>query len=193
MRKLSYFIATSIDGFIGAPDGDGEFFTQWVDGEFIDYLTSEYPETLPTPGRIPLGIDDLENKHFDTVIQGRATYDVGLKVGCTSPYAHARQYVVSRSLAESPDPAVEIVSGDVVAKVRALKQEDGLGIYLCGGANLAGQLVDEIDALVIKTYPVFLGSGMPLADAGFALREFTLDSVRSFGNGAVVTTYSRKR
>ncbi|MHC0431704.1 dihydrofolate reductase family protein [Streptomyces sp. O3] len=193
MRKLSYFIATSIDGFIGAPDGDAAFFTQWVDEEFLGYLKAEYPEALPTPGRVPLGVDDLENRHFDTIIQGRASYDLALEADCTSPYAHLRQYVVSRSLTESPDPAVEIVSGDVAAKVRELKSEDGLGIYLCGGTNLAGQLVDEIDELVIKTYPLFLGSGMPLADAGFALRAFTLDSVKSFGNGAVVTTYSRKR
>jgi hypothetical protein len=48
---------------------------------------------------------------------------------------------------------VEIVADDVVGKVRELKREQGLDIYLCGGSKLAGELLDEIDELVLKTYP----------------------------------------
>ncbi|MEV4970205.1 dihydrofolate reductase family protein [Streptomyces scopuliridis] len=193
MRKLTYFIAVSIDGFIGAPSGDATAFLSFVDEEFFAFLKEEYPETLPTHGRRPLGIDDLENRHFDTIIQGRASYDLALEMGVTSPYAHLRQYVVSRSIKESPDPAVEIVSGDVAAKVRELKAEEGgLGIYLCGGADLAGQLTEEIDELIIKTYPLVLGSGMPMFATDFALSEFTLESVRTFGNGVLVRKYDRK-
>ena len=194
MRKLTYFIACSIDGFIGDPSGDGEFFTRLVDDEFFEFLKTEYPETLPTPGRRPLGIDDLENKKFDTVIQGRSSYDLALAIGAPSPYAHMRQYVASRTLEKSPDPNVEIVSDDVVGKVRELKQEDSeFGIYLCGGSKLAGELIDEVDELVIKTYPLVLGSGMPMFGSAFALTEFTLDTVRTFKNDVLVRTYQRKR
>ncbi|MFC8831089.1 dihydrofolate reductase family protein [Streptomyces sp. NPDC057137] len=192
MRKLSYFIAASIDGYIGDPSGEGGFFTRFVDEEFLAFLKDEYPETLPTPGRQPLGIDHLENKQFDTNIQGRRTYEVALDIGVTSPYAHMRQLVASRTLV-SPDPAVEIVSGDLAAMVRKMKQEEGLGIYLCGGANLAAELFDEVDELVIKTYPLILGSGMPMFGTEFAQTDFTLESNRAFGNGVVVRTYSRKR
>ncbi|MEV8416660.1 dihydrofolate reductase family protein [Streptomyces niveus] len=192
MRKLSYFIAVSIDGYIGDPTGEGGFFTRFVDEEFLAFLKEEYPETLPTPGRQPLGIDHLENKQFDTIIQGRRTYEVALDIGVTSPYAHMRQLVASRSLT-SPDPAVEIVSGDIAALVRELKREEGLGIYLCGGANLAAELFDEVDELVVKTYPLILGSGMPMFGTKYAQTEFALESNRTFGNGAVVRTYSRKR
>ena len=193
MRKLTYFIAASIDGFIGAPDGDAEFFTRFVDEEFLEFLTTEYPETLPTQGRRALGLDDLENKRFDTVIQGRASYDLALAVNVTSPYAHLRQYVASRTIKDAPDPAVEIVSGDVVGKVRELKREGGLDIYLCGGSTLAGALLDEIDELVVKTYPVVLGSGMPMFASGFRITDFTLESVRTFGNGALVRWYGRNQ
>ncbi|MFE2033179.1 dihydrofolate reductase family protein [Streptomyces scopuliridis] len=193
MRKLTYYIAVSIDGFIGDPSGDATAFLSFVDEEFFAFLKAEYPETMPTHGRRPLGIDDLENRRFDTIIQGRASYALALEAGVASPYAHLRQYVVSRSIKESPDPAVEIVSGDVAAKVRELKAEEGgLGIYLCGGADLAGQLTDEIDELIIKTYPLVLGSGMPMFAADFALSEFTLESVRTFGNGVLVRKYDRK-
>ncbi|MFD3482471.1 MULTISPECIES: dihydrofolate reductase family protein [unclassified Streptomyces] len=192
MRKLTYFIAASIDGFIGDPSGEADFFTRFVDEEFFDFLKEEYPETLPTPGRQPLGIDHLANKRFDTVIQGRRSYAVALDMGITSPYAHLRQLVASRTLTGT-DPAVEIVSGDVAARVRELKKEDGLGIYLCGGANLAAQLIDEVDELVVKSYPLILGSGMPMFGTPFAQAEFALESNRTFGNGVVVRTYGRER
>lgn len=194
LRKLTYFVAASVDGFIGRPDGDAGFFTEYVDEEFFEFLKSEYPETMPTHGRRALGIDDLANKEFDTLVQGRASYDLALQEGVTSPYAHMRQYVASRTLKESPDPAVEIVADDLQGRVRALKAEEGeLGIHLCGGSVLAGELLDEIDELVIKTYPVVLGSGMPMFRSGFGLERFALESVRTFGNGVLVRWYSRER
>jgi dihydrofolate reductase len=105
-----------------------------------------------------------------------------------------RQFVASRTLRTSPDPDVEIIAEDVVGRVRALKAEDGdLGVYLCGGSQLAGELLDEIDELVIKTYPQVYGSGMPMFGSGFAITDFTLESVRTFKNGALVRTYARKR
>ncbi|MFE9019691.1 dihydrofolate reductase family protein [Streptomyces sp. NPDC007808] len=194
MRKLTYFIACSIDGFIGDPGGDAASMYPFVDEEFLEFLKAEYPETIWTHGRQAVGADGLENKRFDTIIQGRASYDLALKEGITSPYAHLREYVASRTLTESPDPNVEIIGEDLVAKVRELKAEDSaLGIYLCGGSKLAGELLDEIDELVIKTYPIVLGAGMPMFGSGFAVTEFSLDSVRAFGNGVLVRTYSRKR
>lgn len=194
MRKLTYFIACSIDGFIGGPDGDASSMYPFVDEEFLEFLKAEYPETISAHGRRALGIDDLPNQKYDTVFQGRASYDLALAMDMTSPYAQMREYVASHTLKESPDPNVEIVSEDVVGKVRELKAEDSeFGIYLCGGSQLAGELLDEIDELVIKTYPIVLGTGMPMFGSGFAVTEFALGEVRTFKNGAVVRTYTRKR
>ncbi|MCX5331420.1 MULTISPECIES: dihydrofolate reductase family protein [unclassified Streptomyces] len=194
MRKLTYFIACSIDGFIGDESGDAMFMMPFVDEEFLAFLAAECPETLATAGRRALGLDALENKRWDTVVQGRGSYNEGLKEGITSPYAHLREYVASRTLTESPDPNVEIIADDLVGKVRELKAEEGeLGIYLCGGSQIAGELFDLIDELVIKTYPVTIGSGMPMFGSGFSITEFGLDDVRTFKNGVFVRTYSRKR
>ncbi|MEV6398246.1 dihydrofolate reductase family protein [Streptomyces sp. NPDC051907] len=193
MRKLTYLIAASIDGFIGDPNGDAEFAMQYVAGDFLEYLKTERADTLPTMARQAFGVDEAENTEFDTIIQGRHSYDLALAIGVTSPYAHLRELVASNSIKESPDPNVEIVSGDLAARVRELKQEDGLGIYLCGGANLAGQLRDEVDEIVVKTYPVVVGSGMSMFAGDFRADEFALDAVRAFEAGVVVTTYTRKR
>lgn len=194
LRKLTYFIACSIDGFIGDPNGDASSMYRYVDAEFLDFLKTEYPETVSAEGRKQLTMEHAENKHFDTVIQGRGSYQIGLDAGMTSPYGHLRELVASRTIGESPDPNVEIVSGDVLARIRELKaEESGLGIWLCGGSQLAGALLDEIDELVIKTYPEVYGSGMPMFGTGFSVTEFSLDSARVFDNGVLVRKYSRKR
>ncbi|MEV7616494.1 dihydrofolate reductase family protein [Streptomyces sp. NPDC089799] len=189
MRKLTYFIGVSIDGFIAAPDGAFDWFFPFVDPEYMGFLAAEYPETMAAAGREPLGLPEPDPKRFDAVIMGRATYELG----DASPYRPLKHYVASRSLTAPADSGDEIISGDLVARVRELKAEDGLGIYLCGGADLAGQLVEEIDEFVIKTYPVFLGSGIPMSRAGYVPRGLELTDVRSFGGGQVVTTYARKR
>lgn len=100
-------------------------------------------ETLSGNLRDALGVR-AGNTHFDTVLMGRHTYEVGLALGLTSPYPHLRQYVVSGAMAASPSPAVQLVSTDPLDLVRDLEQEDGLGIWLCGGARLAGALYDGI-------------------------------------------------
>ncbi|MFK8910924.1 dihydrofolate reductase family protein [Streptomyces sp. YS-3] len=191
MRKLSYYIALTLDGFIAAPDGSFDFYP--VSEEFAGFMAGEQPDALPTAARRALGVDEVSVSRYDTVLMGRGAYEPGLAAGMTSPYVHLRQIVFSRSLRESPDPAVEVVSTDPVAYVRELKREEGLDIYLCGGADLAGQLVDEIDELVIKSYPIVAGAGIPLFRAEFAPRPFVPTDSRSFENGTVVTTYTRKR
>lgn len=193
LRKLTYLVATSADGFIADPDGDGDFFNRWLDADYSGAMFGEFPETVPTHVRAALGVEGVEGKHFDAIVMGRGTYDPGLKLGITSPYSHLAQYVASRSLGTSPDPAVEIVSGDVPDRVRKLKEQPGLGIWLAGGADLAGQLVEEIDEFVVKTYPVFAGSGIPMSRAGFGIRELELTDLKRFGGGQVVTTYARRR
>ncbi|MFF5704699.1 dihydrofolate reductase family protein [Streptomyces sp. NPDC012794] len=194
MRKLTYFIATTVDGFIGAPDGDADFIYGYLDPEFVGHLAAEYPETISGPGRKQLGIADAPSKRFDTVIMGRNTYEPGLKAGVASPYGHMReQYVVSRSLATPPDPQVRLISGDLVAEVRKMKARDGLGIWLCGGADLAAQLVDEIDEYIVKTYPVVVGTGMPMSRAGFGVRPLELTGCTALGGGQVITSYDVKR
>ncbi|MFJ3334120.1 dihydrofolate reductase family protein [Streptomyces sp. NPDC086766] len=194
MRKLTYFVACSIDGFIGDPSGDASSMFAFLDEEFLGYLRSTYPETIAAQGRAELGVEDTANRHFDTVVQGRGSYRLALDAGITSPYGHLREFVASRTLGAAPDPNVEVIAEDLVGRIRELKTEEtGLGIWLCGGSQLAGELLDEIDELVIKTYPQVYGSGMPMFGSGFAVTDFTLESVRTFANGTIVRTYARRR
>ncbi len=189
-RTLTYYVGTSIDGVIAGPGGEVDFYPLGED--LLAWFVAEYPEVVPTHLHEALGVTGA-HRHFDTVVQGRATYQVGLDAGVPSPYAHLRQYVVSSTIDPSPDPAVTILDGDPLAAVRALKAGGGGGIYLAGGGRLAGALLPEIDELVLKVYPVVAGAGVRLFETGFAPTAFDLVGARPFASGAVVLTYTRAR
>ncbi|WP_331738426.1 MULTISPECIES: dihydrofolate reductase family protein [unclassified Streptomyces] len=191
MRKLTYFVGTSIDGFIAAPDGSFDFLMAHLTEDYVPHLAAEYADTLPTAARAAFGVADAPNTRFDTVLMGRGTYAPGLHAGLSNPYAHLRQIVLSRSLTTSPDPAVEVTAEDPVALVRKLKQEEGLGIWLCGGADLAGQLLPEIDELIVKQYPVVAGAGIPLFRADFSPHTFRLTDSHVFEDGNLILTYTK--
>ncbi|GAA3842289.1 dihydrofolate reductase family protein [Saccharothrix violaceirubra] len=184
MRKLVYYVAVTLDGFIA--DVDGGFDSFLFEGDHAGWLTAEYPEALPTAARPYLGLDGVPNRHFDTVLMGRATYQV--PGGLPSPYAHLRQFVVSSTLTGTPDD-VEVI--DTVDPVRALKAQDGKDIWLCGGGKLASALAAEIDELRLKIHPIVLGRGIPLFDDVPGVPRFTLTSTRSFDTGVVFSTYAR--
>ncbi|MFE3546897.1 dihydrofolate reductase family protein [Nocardia sp. NPDC059177] len=190
MRKLVYYIGVSIDGYIAGPGGEADFYP--VTDTYAAELGAEFPEAIPTHVRASIGMDvDTPNKNWDTILMGRGTYAPAYDAGILSPFAHMKQYVFSSTLAPVDDPNVEIVAGDPVELVRELKRQDGLDIYLCGGGNLAAQLIDEIDQLIIKSYPVVAGDGIAAFTSVFKPTSFTAVRRKEFDNGAQVTWFDR--
>jgi dihydrofolate reductase len=194
LRQLVYCIASTIDGFIAGPDGSDPTGPDgfWpVAQDYIQHLATELPEILPGPARTALSIT-AEGTHFDTVLEGRRTYEIGLKAGITDAYPHLRHLVFSRTLTESPDPNVEVVATDPVAKVRELKQENGKDIWLIGGSELAAALYPEIDQLIIKLGPLTIGTGIPLfsRNTAFDPRHWQLRNHTVVASGAAFLTYT---
>lgn len=189
MRKLTYYIGISLDGRIAGPSGEVDFFP--VSDDHVDLMRAEYPEVLPTHARKQLGIDDEPNRRFDTAIMGHATYQPALDLGVTDPYAHLRTIVVSQGGVDEAKPPVEVVAGPVAA-IRALKGEPSeLDIWLVGGGELAAALVDEIDRIVLKLYPVVVGAGVPVLAGDFGPRRFDLVDSVQVSSGCTILTYER--
>jgi len=196
MRELVYYVGVSIDGRIAGPGGEFDFYPEGTGEQFAAYrawMTREFPETIPTMLREQVGVADAPNRTMDTVVMGLGTYRPALDSGVTSPYAHLRQYVVSTTLPESPDPSVHLVRGDPVGLVRSLKRQDGKGIWLAGGGRLAGALWPEVDRMVVKSYPVVAGAGIPVVDGAFDPTGFAVTDRAVFDNGVVVSWLSRRR
>lgn len=195
LRALVYYIGVSIDGRIAGPADEVGFFPAGDEEQAAAYqawVNERYPETLPTAVRAALGMADVPNRRFDTVLMGMGSYRVVLDAGVTSPYAHLRQYVVSTTLDTSPDPGVTVVGRDPLALVRTLKDGDGQDIWLCGGGRLAATLLPEIDELIVKSYPVVAGAGVSAFDGAFDPTPFTVTDRKAFPSGVTITWLSRR-
>jgi dihydrofolate reductase len=188
MRELTYLVATSIDGFIAAPGGD--ITPLLVEGAHLEALIEHYPETFPAQLREPLGIT-ASNQVFDTVIMGANTYRI--PGAAPSPYPHLRQIVVTSDRSGIPDD-ITVWSDDVAARVKALKQEDGGSVWLCGGGRLAASLMPHLDRLLLKVSPVILGAGVPLFGRAIVGRPaFHPVGSELFTNGVLIHDYRPRK
>lgn len=188
MRELTYYVAVSLDGRIAGPGGDVSAFP--VTGDHIDMICRDYVDTLPHVALDALGLS-ARGERFDTTLMGWQTYAAGF-AATRDPYPHTRQVVFSRTRTAADAPASLTVTDEPpVAVVRRLKAEPGTGIWLCGGGALAGQLVDEIDRLVLKVNPLVLGDGVPLFTDPVATPDFRLERSTAYGSGVVVNEYAR--
>ncbi|CAM3297720.1 dihydrofolate reductase family protein [Occultella aeris] len=197
MRRLHYFIAVTLDGFIAGPDGADPTGPNgfWpIAPDYLEHFVAQYPEALPVQAREALSVT-AEGTRFDTVLEGRRSYEIGLAAGIPDAFPHLRHLVFSRTLTEVPASDVELVADDPVATVRELKQQPGKDIWLLGGAELAGSLYAEIDALTLKVAPLTIGTGIPLFSqkAAFDPRTWTMAGHTVLESGGMFLSYERPR
>jgi dihydrofolate reductase len=99
--------------------------------------------------------------------------------------------VFSRTLERAAWNNTQLLRGDVVDELRALKQQPGSDLVILGSGSLVpplaqARLVDHFQLVVV---PVALGGGRTLF-AGVAERlALKLTSARSYKNGNVVLSY----
>ncbi len=196
MRKLIYYVAVTLDGYIAAPDGGFDFFP--LEGDHGPWIVENYPESVPGHVREQLGLAETPPRVFDTVLMGRATHQVAVDEGLASGYPHLRQYVFTSHPDDLPTKeGLTITSEDPVTVARGLKaEESGLDIWLCGGGALAATLIDEIDELRLKVNPLVLGDGIPLIGAaaakpGASAMPLTRRMSRAFESGVTYVEYVR--
>lgn len=189
MRELVYYVAVSLDGYIAGPEGQFDAFL--VEGDHMQGINAEFADTIPTDIAAHLGIDQSGGR-FDTVLMGANTHAVGLP-RMPSPYRHLEQIVFTHRPLE-PAENLRVTADDPVAVVQELKQQDGEDIWLCGGGQLANQLREEIDRLVLKRQPFLFGAGIPLFAPGeYAPEQFDHVRTRTFETGVSLTEFARRR
>jgi dihydrofolate reductase len=192
MRKLVYSVAVTLDGFIAGPDGgdpSGESYFP-LHEDLIEFIAAEFPETLPGSARQAMGID-APPKKFDTVLEGRVSYEIGLAADVTNAYPHLRHLVFSTTMGKSPDSSVELVTSDPLETARELKAENGLDIWIVGGGTLAYALLPEVDRLILKQHPAVIGSGIPMFNGPFDPQMFSPTDIRQLDSGVRVLTFDR--
>jgi len=190
MRKLIASTMVSLDGVMQAPGGPDEdpsggfAFGGWSFSYWDD-----------VPDRDMKGLDGKDRE----LLLGRRTYEIFEAYwpyqAADNPIAHtlnaARKHVASRTLKKLHWNNSTLLRGDIVAAVAALKAQEGLDLQIIGSGNLirtlqAASLIDEYN---VWTFPVVLGRGKRLFEAGAKPGALRLVASQASTTGVVMSTY----
>lgn len=175
MKKVRLFIAMSLDGYIADRAGS----VNWLTGQGEDDTVDAYSEFV---------------KDIDTVVMGWNTYHQIITE--LSPdewvYNDFKTYVVTHNKRTSSDK-ICFTDESPVALVKRLKEESGKDIWICGGANIIQQLVQEdlIACYYITVIPTILGAGIRLFENTDHEIELRLQKTQAY-NGMVDLVYTKR-
>jgi dihydrofolate reductase len=190
MRKLIASTFVSLDGILQAPGGPQEdpsggfAFGGWT----FPYWGGDTGDSM----------DGFDGQGRELVL-GRRTYEIFEAYWPYQPADHpiartfnaTRKHVASRTLQELHWNNSTLLRGDVAAAIAALKSTAGADLQVIGSGNLlqalrAASLVDEYN---VWTFPVVLGRGKRLFEAGARPGGLRLVRSRTSSTGVVMATY----
>lgn len=187
MRRLTFGMNVSLDGYIAAPGDDlgwsvpsDELFQWWSDrveetslalygSRLWEAMSAHWPTADQQPGATPAHIEYAQRwRDMPKVVFSSRNIPV--------------------------DWNARLVTGDAVAEIARLKTEEGgpmdiVGATLAGAAMRAG-LIDEY---VLVIHPVLVGGGTPFFTALDNWVNLSLLETRTFPDGLLLTRYETKR
>lgn len=190
MRKIVVVSMISLDGVMQAPGGPEED----TSGGF-KYGGWTWPYA-----------DEFTNKIFSKefsgeydLLLGRKTYDIWKDYWpkqegtIADPFNKATKYVVSHHDSGLTWKRTVLIDGDVAAKIKELKQQDGPMLSVQGSGNMIQTLLknDLVDELRLRTYPITLGRGKRLFADGTIPGAFELTASKVSPKGVIFANYKR--
>ncbi|MFY0697981.1 MAG: dihydrofolate reductase [Balneola sp.] len=173
MHKIIYYVAVSLDGYIAGENDDISKFV--ASGNGVEKYLADLQE-------------------FETVIMGRKTYEFGYQFGLKPgqpAYPNMEHHIFSDSL--KIDELAENVHIEKLSfkRIEQIRDNSSTDVYLCGGGQFAGWLLDHglIDQLKLKLNPIVLGSGIPLFGESDSSFRGKLIKRESYAGGLEMLTY----
>jgi dihydrofolate reductase len=182
MRKITAGLFISLDGVVEAPN-------EWHFPYFNDEMGAAVSKSLGTA---------------DTMLFGRKTYDsfagawpgreeAGEEdAGFAKTLGDARKIVASTQPLEFTWRNSELLEGDLVDAVTALKNEPGGTIGMSGSVSIVRQLLAAglVDELHLLVHPIAIRKGMRLFDEGETAIPLRLISSEAFTTGVLNLVYA---
>jgi dihydrofolate reductase len=181
MRKVIFFMLTSLDGYFEGPDRDINWHN--VDDEFNEFAIRQTGE-------------------FGALLFGRVTYE--LMAGYWPTEAAKRddpivaglmnslpKIVFSKTLEKVDWENTRLVKDNFAEAISKLKQEAGKDIAIFGSSNLTVTLMEHglVDEYRIMVNPVVLGNGKPLFKGIRNRINLKLIKTKTFKSGNVLLYY----
>lgn len=183
MRRLIFFMSTSLDGYIEGPGREIDW--HHVDDEFNEFAIQQLRES-------------------EALLFGRRTYELMASYWPT-PHAIETDPVVadlmnslpkvvfSKSLKSAAWQNTRLVQGDFEEEIRRLKAKPGgkLASLGVGGSDLAVSCLKAglLDEIRIMLNPIVLGNGKPLFKGLNQRLELKQAGLRTFRNGNILVSY----
>ena len=191
MRKIIVLSFLTLDGVMQAPGGpeedtsSGFTYGGWTAPYFndADEAAGDFMEKQMKPADLLLG---------------RKTFDIfaaywPLHADVWPGINDVTKYVMSTTITTNKTDWKNIVFLNSVDDIKKLKNSEGSAIQVHGSGNLAQTLFkhDLVDELWLKTFPITLGQGKKLFDAGTIPAAFRLTESLVAPNGVIFANYER--
>ena len=183
MRRVTYSMGVSLDGYIAGPDGGFDWTAP--DEEVFRSVTDEIRQ---------VGVHLLGRRLYETMLYWEtADQDPSLDdsmLEWAALWKPLPKVVFSTTL-----PAVQgharLASGGLAEEIGRLRAEPAEGDIAIGGAALAAEaaalgLIDEYRA---RVYPVLVGGGIPFFPQHERRTDLELAGTRTFSSGVVYLHY----
>lgn len=173
MHPIIYDVAVSLDGFISGASGDISKFAH--EGPVVE----DYTKRLSV---------------YKTAIMGRKTYEFGYEFGLKpgqNPYPHMKTFVFSDTVQVPEGAEISVQKRPSPDTIRELAREATGPVYLCGGGDFAGWMLDHglIDRLALKRAPCVFGRGTTLFGANTHPMSMSRIRTKTYDNGYLLEEF----
>lgn len=186
MRKVTYSMGVSLDGYVVGPDGEFKWAT-------------------PGPDMFRFCIEEL--RKVDVHVMGRKLYETMVywetadqdpsisadELEWTRAWKRLEKVVFSKTLKEVKGNS-RLRTDGLIEELRRLKAEPGTGEIAIGGATLAAEAAKAglIDEYQLQQYPVLVGGGLPFFAHDEQLVNLELVETKTFESSVVFLRYRTK-
>ncbi len=172
MGKIIYYVACSLDGYLADEKGGVDWLTPYQEAGF-DY-----------------GYEAFYQK-IGFIISGSKTFEQASNFPGGWAFPHATTYIFSsRQIDTLGREDLVLWNGGIRELSEQLKKKNE-DTWLIGGANLAGQFVNEgmLDEVILSIMPTMLGRGVPIFEGVTKAFNLRVNHQESFPNGVVQLVY----
>src|SRR6266568_3703784 len=190
MRKIITTTFVTLDGVMQAPGGPEEDRSGGF--EYGGWSFNYWDEMM---GNV---MNEFMGLPFELLL-GKCTYDIFAAYWphttqdsvVAKKFNSTRKYVVSHMPMELSWNNSTLITGDVVAEIKKLKEKDGPDLWVHGSGNLIQTLLANhlIDAMHVWTFPVTMGSGKRLFAEGTQAEGLRLVDSKVSTTGVIIAAY----
>jgi dihydrofolate reductase len=186
MRRVTYSMSVSLDGFVVGPDGD--FDWPGLDDEVFAIALDEIRE---------VGVHLMGRRLYEAMLYWETVDETTLKPAVREWLAlwNPLPKLVFSTTLQAVDGEARLASRGLAEEIEQLRRESDDGDIAIGGAALAAEAatLGLIDEYYIRVYPVLVGGGIPFFARNERRVDLELLETRSFATGVAYLRYRVRR